>query len=98
MTKRSKKVYQQSGQQGSTKDLLVRVYDEVLEAAAVLEFRLVKAKLQLLLRGISMDNEPLVGIGLIRLYDYLLDCCEKENAPEIVRVIAQLKQSVLTAK
>lgn len=94
MSRLRQKCYQQSAEEISTEELLCRYYDEILEATAELEFDLVMRKLELLQRGLSFQNEPMQAITLGRLYHYLQECCERREASEIVRIVAQLKDFI----
>lgn len=84
--------YRKSGSLGKPDgETLLLCYDRILAAAANHEATAVERGITLLEESLNYDPNPILGLHLLRLYQYLRYCLKEEQFSEICRVTDSLR-------
>lgn len=81
---------------GSPADLVLRLYDHILERCEAKDFMGAKKAVVELQGSLDLEHVDISG-PLFRLYEYVADRLRKQDYEEAVRIIQDLRGSWLTA-
>ncbi len=91
-TQKQLEAYESNNAQfSSEQSLLLQCYDRILQSASNHETESTAQTIKLLKESLSFRENPKLALHLMRIYRYLENCLEKDNFPEVCRIIEQLR-------